>query len=87
MQIFFLIIIGLYSALVLFRFTYNMWKMLKLDANDYNIIQLQHFTRTGKMYAVDHNEYASVHMSAYAKYFGVRFVILSVLVWLVIRFV
>ena len=87
MQIFFLVIIGLYSALVLFRFTYNMWGMLTLDKDKYNVIQLEHFVRTGKMYSVGHNEYAGIHINAYAKYFVNRFVILSVLAWLVIRFV
>ncbi len=87
MQIFFLVIIGLYSALVLFRFTYNMWIMFTLDKDKYSVIQLEHFARTRKMYAVGHNEYAAIHIEAYAKYFAIRFVILSVLTWLVIRFV
>ena len=87
MQIFFLIIIGLYGALVLFSFVYNMWVMLKLTEEQYSCIQISHYTKTRKIYAVDYIEYSAIHMREYWKYFVIRAVVISILVWVVLRFV
>lgn len=86
MQTFFLIVLGLYSALVLLRFGVNMWNMLTLNATKYNLIQLQLFTQTRKMYSVNHEEYARLHIEALVKYFITRFVVVSVLWVLVVKF-
>ena len=86
MQIFFLILIGLYGALVLFRFVYNMWVMLKLTEEQYSFIQMSHYTKTRKMYAVDYIEYSAIHIREYWKYFVIRAVVISILVWAVLRF-
>lgn len=86
MQTFFLIVLGLYSALVLLRFGVNMWNMLTLNDTKYNLIQLQLFTQTRKMYSVNHEEYARFHIEALVKYFITRFVVVSVLWVLVVKF-
>lgn len=50
MQTFFLIVLGLYSALVLLRFGVNMWNMLTLNATKYNLIQLLFSTLSFPIY-------------------------------------
>ena len=87
MQTFFLIVLGLYSALVLLRFGVNMWNMLTLNATKYDAIQFQLFTETRKVYAVNHEAYARLQIEGLVKYFIIRFLVVSVLWVLVSKFV
>lgn len=87
MQIYFLIILGIYLLYASLYFVSNLWDVVTINELRWEIIKLEKYVSSGRMYILSKDEYKNRLLIYLYKYIGIRIAVVSILVWLILKYV